>query len=25
MPKDNYKWMSDVAWGARNDRLFVRP
>jgi len=25
MPEDNYKWMSDVAWGARNDRLFVRP
>jgi sporulation protein YlmC with PRC-barrel domain len=25
MPDDNYKWMSDAAWGARNDRLFVRP
>jgi hypothetical protein len=25
MPDDNYKWTSDVAWGARNDRLFVRP
>jgi sporulation protein YlmC with PRC-barrel domain len=25
MPDDNYKWMSDATWGARNDRLFARP
>jgi sporulation protein YlmC with PRC-barrel domain len=25
MPGDDYKWLSDAAWRARNDALFVRP
>jgi hypothetical protein len=25
MPDNDYKWLSDAAWRARNDALFVRP
>jgi hypothetical protein len=25
MPDQEYKWLSDVAWRARNDALFARP